>query len=70
MKQKYEDARLKYKGYKAEKIFDSTETGFITDFEYTLPLKKIDIDEFERRLKKLVEPATDTKIAIESISTE
>jgi len=49
---------LKSKGYKTEKYSDSTPTGFITDFEFNLPLKKIDIDEYERRLKKLVEPGS------------
>ena len=43
------------KGYTVEKVEDKSETGFITDFEFTLPLKKIDIDEYERRLKKLVD---------------
>ncbi len=62
MKQKYEDARLKYKGYKVEKISDSGELGFITDFEFELPLKKVDIDEYERRLKKLVEPGSNDTI--------
>jgi hypothetical protein len=32
---------------------DTSDTGFITEFEYQLPLIKVDIDEFERRLKKL-----------------
>ena len=49
---------MKTKGYKTEKYVDNTPTGFITDFEFNLPLKKIDIDEYERRLKKLVEPGS------------
>ena len=62
LKQKYEDARVKYKGYKAEKINDVSETGFLTDFEFTLPLNKIDIDEYERRLKLLVQPGSNETI--------
>lgn len=38
MKIKYEEARLKVKGYKTEYVEDSTPTGFLTDFEYHLPL--------------------------------
>jgi hypothetical protein len=44
------------KGYRIEKIVDTSETGMITDFEYNLPLAKIDLDDYERRLKKLCEP--------------
>ena len=45
LKRKAEDARLKYKGYYVEKIEDPSVTGFITEFEHYLPLKKIDIDD-------------------------
>ncbi len=55
-RQKYEEARLKYGKYKNENIDDSTPLSMITKFENALPLKKIDIDEFERRLKKLANP--------------
>jgi hypothetical protein len=62
MKEKYADARVKYKGYKVEKISDTSETGFITDWEFNLPLGKIDIDDYERRLKKLIDPSCNESI--------
>lgn len=49
--------------YGAESISDSSELGFISAFEQTLPLKKIDIDEFERRLKKLVDSSNKDTIS-------
>jgi hypothetical protein len=57
MKEKYADVRVKAKGYKVEKINDTSETGFITDWEFNLPIRKIDIDDYERRLKKLIDPS-------------
>jgi hypothetical protein len=45
------------------KFSDKTTTNFITDYEYELPIAKVDIDEFERRLKKLAEPGTDDTLS-------
>lgn len=53
---KYEETRLKYGKYKADAVSDDTPTNIITHFETTLPLRKIDIDEYERRLKKFASP--------------
>ena len=61
-RKKYNEARLKVKGYTVPKIEDKSETGMITDFEYNLPLAKIDLDDFERRIKKLAEPNSDNSI--------
>ncbi len=55
---RYEETRLKYGKYKADLVIDDTPTKIITHFEATLPFRKIDIDEFERRLKKLASPET------------
>ncbi len=51
-----EVAKMKLQSLKPEKIEDNTQTVMITKFEETLPLRKITIDEFERRLKKLIDP--------------
>ena len=40
-----------------DRVADNTAMGFLTDFEYSfVPLKKMDIDDYERRIKKFVEP--------------
>lgn len=52
-KMKYDEAKMRVKGYTLPKIQDASELNMITDFEHKLPLTKIDLDEFERRLKKL-----------------
>lgn len=46
---------MKVKGYSVEKIEDQGPLGMITEFESKLPLTEIDLDDFERRLKKLAE---------------
>ena len=47
---------MKINCYRPEKIEDNSQTVMVTKFEETIPLKKITIDEFERRLKKLIDP--------------
>ena len=64
MKRKAEEKHMTLKGYSVDKIEDNSLTGFITEFEFYLPLKKIDIDEYERRLKKLIKQAPPAKIVI------
>ncbi len=44
---------LRAKGYKVDKVKDNSVTAFISEYEYRLPLGKISIDDFERRVKKL-----------------
>jgi hypothetical protein len=57
-RKKYNETKLRVKGYTVVKVDDKSETGMITNIEYNLPLAKIDLDDFERRLKKLAEPNT------------
>lgn len=54
--QKINTAKYKVKGYSVPQIIDESEAGHITKFEYTLPLAFMDIDEFEKRIKKLGGP--------------
>lgn len=56
MKIQYDAAKLKVKGYSAPNVVDNSSTGMITQFEKRLPVGKVDIDEFERRLKTLIDP--------------
>jgi hypothetical protein len=35
---KYDETKLRMKGYQASNIVDTSETGFITEFENQLPL--------------------------------
>ncbi|CDW77354.1 UNKNOWN [Stylonychia lemnae] len=49
----YEEKRLRYGQYKQEFVTDHSQISMISQFESTLPLTKIDVDEFERRLKML-----------------
>ena len=49
-------AKMRAKGYSVPKIVDDSEASHITKFEYVLPLAYIDIDDFERRIKKLSQP--------------
>jgi hypothetical protein len=43
------------KGYSPPNVNDISETGMISHFEKRLKFGAVDIDEFERRLKKLVD---------------
>lgn len=56
LKEKYEEAKIKMQTYKPEKISDDSQTAMITKFEETLPLKKVTIQDFERRIKKFATP--------------
>jgi hypothetical protein len=55
------------KGYSPPNVDDKSETGMISNFEKKLPLGKVDIDEFERRLKKLVDPLSKDVITLKQI---
>lgn len=57
LKEKYEEAKMKMQSYRPEKIDDNSQTAMITKFEETIPLRKMTIDEYERRIKKLADPA-------------
>ena len=56
MKIKYDIARMYSNGWINETVRDETQIKFITEFEMDLPLRNISLNEFERRLKKLVTP--------------
>ena len=51
-------------GFSVPAIDDKSETGCITSFEQKLPLARISLLEFERRLKKLVDPGNDDEITL------
>lgn len=55
------------KGYSPPNVDDKSETGMISNFEKKLPLGKVDTDEFERRLKKLVDPLSQDVITLKQI---
>lgn len=63
-KKKYESAKMLASGYSNESVSDSSNTSFITDFEWDLPLRHISLVEFERRLKKLVCPEMGDKVTV------
>lgn len=41
--------------------------GMITRFERRLPFGKVDVEEFERRLKKLIDPESKDKITLRQL---
>ena len=43
---------------------DTTETGSITQFENDLPLQRVALDDFERRIKKLVDSETGDEVTL------
>ena len=53
----YDIARMYANGWVNESVTDDSAVAFVTEFEKGLPLRNISLDEFERRLKKLVTPA-------------
>ena len=54
--EKYEESKMKLQQYRPEKIDDNSKTKAVTKFEETLPLKKMTVEEFERRIKKFGVP--------------
>lgn len=50
---KYLETKMRAKGYTLPKVEDKSELNFLSDFERALPLVKVDLDDYERRLKKL-----------------
>ena len=54
---RYDQAKLKVKGYGPPTELDNSNMVMITNFERKrMPFWTVDIDEFERRVKKLAEP--------------
>jgi len=48
-------------------VDDTSETSMITRFERKLPFGRVDADEFERRLKKLVDPESKDIITVKQL---
>ena len=61
---KYDEMKLKNQGYGASLVVDNTETGSITQFENDLPLQRVALDDFERRIKKLVDSETGDEVTL------
>jgi len=47
--------KLKSKGYNIDILNDASELAAVTTFERNLPICKVGLDDYERRLKKLVD---------------
>lgn len=54
-KEKYEETKMRMQGYSVQVVNDTSETAIITKFESELPLCKMSLDDFERRIKKFVD---------------
>ena len=52
---KYDESKLRWKGYREQLVEDESETGIITKFEDKMVIKKVSIDEFDRRIKKFID---------------
>ena len=59
----YDSAKLKANGFTAPNPIDNSPTQMITKFESSLPLGKISLLEYERRLKKLIDPSANDCIS-------
>ena len=55
-------------GWVNESVTDETQIKFITEFEKDLPLRDISLTEFERRLKKLVNPAMNDMVPVRVVT--
>ena len=64
MKIKYDIARMYSNGWINETVVDNSSIKFITEFEKDLPLRNISLNEFERRLKKLVRPSMNDMVPV------
>ena len=48
-------------------VIDTSPTGSITIFEMELPLTRMSLDEFERRIKKLVDSEQGDEITVKQM---
>ena len=64
----YDIARMYANGWTNEAVVDTTRTKFITEFEKMLPLRNISLNEYERRLKKLVTPKMQDKASVRMVT--
>ena len=58
----YELAKNRLKGYREQIVTDDSETGIVTRWEDTLALKKVSLDDFERRIKKFATPDNEDEL--------
>ena len=63
----YDIARMYANGWVNEAVKDASQIKFITEFEKDLPLRNMSLNEFERRLKKLVTPAMNDMVPVRVI---
>ncbi len=50
-----------------EKVDDNSQTAMVTKFEETLPFRKLTIEEFERRIKKLADPSLPDQLRLDQV---
>jgi len=59
--------KMRAQGHSLETVKDESAVAFISAFESSLPLGSISLNEFERRLKKLVTPKMQDKISVRMV---
>ena len=55
-------------GWINETVRDESQIKFITEFENDLPLRNMSLNEYERRLKKLVTPAMKDMVSVRVVT--
>ena len=60
---KMNDAKLRYQGFKPVFASDNSPTQIITLFEEILPLTRISLNEYEKRLKRLISGSRSEEIS-------
>ena len=63
----YNSAKNRAQGFKPQYVDDTGPTGCITKFQLGLPFSKITLNEYERRLKKLIDKEHGDEIEIKQI---
>ena len=58
---------LQRQGYQVLIVEDKSETGLITAWENTLSIGKVNLDDFERRIKKLVDSETGDELTLKQM---
>ena len=62
-KDSLEVGKMRVQGFKVRKIEDTSQMACITDFQQSLPLSRMSLNEYERRLKKLLDPEAGDEIS-------
>ena len=68
MKINYDISRMYANGWINETVRDDSQIKFITEYEKDLPLRNISLNEYERRLKKLVTPAMNDMVSVRVVT--